>query len=149
MAPDGRLLLSVDEDGRAILTYLPRRLPLHHFSLTAPVTALAISPSGRYFAAGISRQVEIWHVPSIPDSTLVNGLEFAPFARHRVHAGHHDMVQRLEWSNDSRFFLSSARDLTVRVWSVSSQEGFMPTTLGGHKEAVVGAWFSADQEAVS
>ncbi|KAL8943682.1 MAG: hypothetical protein Q9216_000881 [Gyalolechia sp. 2 TL-2023] len=149
LAPDGKLLLTVDDDGQAVLTYLPRRLTLHHLSLKAPVIALAISPSGRYFAAGVGRQVEIWHVPSVPSSTLVEGLEFAPFVRHRLHTGHHDVVQRLEWSNDSRYLLSSARDLTVRVWSVSSQEGFTPTTLAGHKEAVVGAWFSADQEVIT
>ncbi|KAL8901771.1 MAG: hypothetical protein Q9207_005029 [Kuettlingeria erythrocarpa] len=34
------------------------------------------------------------------------------------------------------------------MWSLTSQEDFMPTTLGGHKEALVGAWFSGDQEAI-
>lgn len=148
LTSDGKLLLSVDEDGRAILTYLPHQLSLYHFSLKAPITALAISPSGRYFAAGVDRQVEVWHIPSSPNSTSVDGLDFSPFARHRVHAGHHDVISCLQWSNDTRFFLSSARDLTVRIWSVSPQEDFTPTTLGGHKEAVIGAWFSADQEAI-
>ncbi|KAL8720827.1 MAG: hypothetical protein Q9225_002381 [Loekoesia sp. 1 TL-2023] len=148
LTPDGNLLLSVDEDGRANLTHLPRQLTLYHFSFKAPVSALALSPSGKYLAVGIGRLVEVWHVPSTPSSAPDDELDFAPFVRHRVHAGHHDVVQRLEWSSDSRFFLSSAKDLTARMWAVSSQEEFTPTTLGGHRETVIGAWFSADQEAI-
>ncbi|KAL8890897.1 MAG: hypothetical protein Q9215_001974 [Flavoplaca cf. flavocitrina] len=143
---DGHILLSVDEDGRAILTHLPRRLALYHFSFKTSVSAIAFSPSGKYLAVGVARAVELWHAPSIPNADSDDGLEFAPFVRHRVLAGHHDTVQSLQWSSDSRFFLSSAKDLTARVWSWSSDEDFTPTTLGGHKEAVLGAWFSQDQE---
>ena len=66
--------------------------------------------------------------------------------RHRVYAGHFDTVQSIEWSSDSRFFLSASRDLTARIWSVDPEEGFVPTTLAGHREGVLGAFFSKDQE---
>lgn len=148
ISPDGLVLLSVDQDGRAILTHLPRRLALYHFSFKASVSALAFSPSSRYLAVGVGRSVELWHAPLIPSPASDEGLEFAPFVRHRVLAGHHDTILGLDWSSDSRFFLSSARDLTARIWSWSSHEDFTPTTLGGHKEAVIRAWFSADQELV-
>lgn len=75
-------------------------------------------------------------------------LEFAPFVRHRVYAGHYDTVQSLEWSSDSRFFLSAAKDLTARIWSLDPEEGFVPTTLAGHREGVLGAYFSKDQETI-
>ena len=138
----------MDEDGQAILTHLPRRLALYHFSFKASVSALAFSPSSRYLAVGVGRSIELWHAPLIPSPASDEGLEFAPFVRHRVLAGHHDTVQGLDWSSDSRFFLSSSKDLTARIWRWSSIEDFTPTTLGGHKEAVIGAWFSADQELV-
>ena len=144
--PRGNLLLSVDEDGRAILTNLPRRIVLHHFSFRSPVSALSYSPSGRYFAVGVGRLIEVWHTPSTPDSNADGELEFAPFVRHRVYAGHHDTIQSLEWSSDSRFFLSSSKDLTARIWSLDPEDGFVPTTLAGHREAVHCAWFSKDQE---
>lgn len=146
--PRGNLLLSVDEDGRAILTNFPRRLALHFFSFKAPISALAFSPSGRHFAVGIGRLIEIWHTPSTPDANTEEGLEFAPFVRHRVYAGHYDTVQSLEWSSDSRFFLSAAKDLTARIWSLDPEEGFVPTALAGHREGVLGAWFSSNQEEV-
>lgn len=146
--PQGNLLLSVDEDGRSILVNFPRRLALHHFSFKAPISALAFSPSGRHFAVGIGRLIEVWHTPSTPDGNTEDGLEFAPFVRHRVYAGHYDTVQDIEWSGDSRFFLSAAKDLTARIWSTDPEGGFVPTTLAGHREGVLGVWFSTNQEEV-
>ena len=149
LTPNGNLLLSVDEDGRAILTNLPRRIPLHHFSFRQAVTALTFSPTGRQFSVGLGRLIEVWHTPSVPDPQSEEGLEYAPFIRHRVYAGHHDLVRRLEWSSDSRFFLSASKDLTSRIWSLDPEEGFVPTSMVGHRESLVGAWFTKDQEAVS
>lgn len=62
--------------------------------------------------------------------------------------GHFDDVRHIEWSTDSRFFLTASKDLTVRVWSLNAEEGFNPTVLSGHKQAVIGAWFSKDQETI-
>ena len=96
----------------------------------------------------MGRYVEVWHTPSTPDQNVDGELEFAPFVKHRVYAGHYDTVQSLEWSSDSRFFLSAAKDLTARIWSLDPEEGFVPTTLAGHREGVLGAYFSKDQETI-
>ncbi|KAI9880943.1 MAG: hypothetical protein M1830_010011 [Pleopsidium flavum] len=148
LSPTGSLLLSIDDDGQAILTNFPRRLAIHHFSFKYAVSALTFSPSGRHFAVGIGRHIEVWHTPSTPDSHTDGALDFAPFVRHRVLTGHFDVVRGIEWSSDSRFFLSASKDLTAKIWSLDPEEGFVPTTLGGHREAVIGAWFSEDQETV-
>ncbi|KAI0876604.1 periodic tryptophan protein 2, partial [Hypoxylon argillaceum] len=148
LTPRGNLLLSVDEDGHAILTNVPRRISLYHFSFRSPVNALAFSPSGRHFAVGLGRRTEVWQVPSTPDSNAEGELEFAPFVRHHTHMGHFDDVRHIEWSNDSRFFLTASKDLTVRIWSLNAEDGFTPTVLSGHKQAIVGAWFSKDQETI-
>ncbi|RYP50054.1 hypothetical protein DL768_004340 [Monosporascus sp. mg162] len=148
LTPRGNLLLSVDDDGHAILTNVPRRIPIYHFSFRSSVTALAFSPSGRHFAVGLGRKIEVWQVPSTPDVNADGQLEFAPFVRHHTHTGHFDDVRWIEWSNDSRFFLTASKDLTTRIWSLNTEEGFTPTVLSGHKQAVVGAWFSKDQETI-
>lgn len=62
--------------------------------------------------------------------------------------GHFDTVQHIEWSSDSRFFLTASKDLTARIWSLNPEEGFTPTVLAGHKQGVIGAWFSEDQETI-
>jgi WD40 repeat protein len=146
--PSGSLLLTVDSTGRAILSHIPRRIPIYHFSFRATVTALAFSPSGRYFAVATGRNVEIWHTPSSPDAGGDSGVEFAPFVLHRRYVGHFDDVTSLEWSKDSRFFVSAAKDLSARIWSLDPESGFVPTMLSGHRTAVIGAWFSKDQETV-
>lgn len=148
LTPRGNILLSVDEDGRSILTHVPRRIVLHYFSFKSAVTSLSFSPSGRYFAVGVGRLIEVWHTPPTPDSSPDGELEFAPFVKHRVYAGHYDTVRNIEWSSDSRFFLSAAKDLTSRIWSLDPEEGFVPTVLAGHRAAVCGAWFSKDQETI-
>ncbi|KAI5924647.1 WD40-repeat-containing domain protein [Camillea tinctor] len=148
LTPRGNLLLSVDEDGHAILTNVPRRVSIYHFSFRSPVTALAFSPSGRHFAVGLGRKTEVWQVPSTPDSNAQGELEFAPFVIHHTHTGHFDDVRHIEWSADSRFFLTASKDLTTRIWSLNPEEGFTPTVLAGHKQAIVGAWFSKDQETI-
>jgi len=38
--------------------------------------------------------------------------------------------------------------LTARVFSLEPLDGFIPTTLGGHKDSVVGTYFSSDQETI-
>ncbi|KAM0435147.1 hypothetical protein ACHAPT_003237 [Fusarium lateritium] len=146
--PHGNLLLSIDEDGHAILTNLPRRIPIYHFSFRSSVTALSFSPSGRHFAVGLGRKIEVWHVPSTPDTSADGELEFAPFVRHHRHTGHFDVVTHIEWSSDSRFFLTASKDLTARIWSLNPEEGFTPTVLSGHKQNVIGAWFSENQETI-
>lgn len=156
--PRGQLLLTVDEHGRAILSHLQRRVVLYHFSFSSsrePVSALVFSPCGKYFAVSIGPRIEIWRTPSTPGSTDSQEnesgvLEFAPFVRHHSHKGHYDEVQSIEWSQDSRFFLSASKDLTVRIWSLNQNEEtqFKPTTLSGHRTAVYAAWFSQDQETI-
>ncbi|KAF4585524.1 periodic tryptophan protein 2 [Ophiocordyceps camponoti-floridani] len=148
LTPRGNLLLTIDEDGYSILTNVPRRIVIYHLSFKSPVTALAFSPSGRHFVVGLGRKVEVWHVPSTPDTNADGALDYAPFVRHRTLTGHFDDIRHIDWSSDSRFFLTASRDLTTRIWSVDPEEGFTPTVLSGHKQGVVGAWFSEDQETI-
>ncbi|KAL2409050.1 Periodic tryptophan protein 2-like protein [Exophiala dermatitidis] len=148
LTPDGNLLLTIDEDGRAILSVFPRRIAIYHFTFKAPVTSLSFSPNGRYFVVGLGRKIQAWRTPSTPSSDANGELEFAPFILHREYGGHFDEVRHLSWSGDSRFFLSASKDLTARIWSLDPEEGFEPTVLAGHRQQVRGVWFSADQESV-
>lgn len=97
---------------------------------------------------GLERHIEVWRTPSTPDQNEDGELDFAPFVLHRRYAGHSDTVQSIEWSGDSRFFLSSSKDLTARIWSLESEDKSAKTVLGGHREGVLGAYFSKDQETI-
>lgn len=145
---NGQLLLTIDEDGRAILTLFPRRISIYHFSFKGPVSALAFSPSGKHFVVGVGKRIQAWQTPRTPGTDAAGELEFAPFVLHRDYGGHSDQVRHLSWSGDSRFFVSSSSDLTARLWSLDPEEGFEPTVLSGHRQQVRAAWFSASQELI-
>jgi len=68
--------------------------------------------------------------------------------KYKAFNGHYKDIVNINWSGDSRFMVTTAKDLTARVWSLDRIEGFTPTTLSGHRDTVVGAYFSADQEIV-
>ncbi|KAJ5495301.1 Periodic tryptophan protein 2 [Penicillium diatomitis] len=148
LTPRGNLLLTVDEDGKAILTNFNRRIAIHHFTFKGKVSALKFSPSGRHFAVAVGRRLQLWQTPSTPGTETNGEIEFAPFVLHRELTGHFDEVQNIEWSSDSRFLLTASKDLTARVWSLDPEDGFEPTTLTGHRYGVVGAWFDANQELI-
>lgn len=140
----GTLLLSVDEDGRAILVNFKSRNVLHHFNFREKVYDLKFSPDGRLFALACGRFIQIWKTPDVSEDR-----QFAPFVRYRVHAGHFADIISLTWSPDSRFITSTSKDLTARIWSIDSEEKDLASmTFAGHKDYVVNSFFSADQEII-
>ncbi|WBW72784.1 U3 snoRNP-associated protein Utp1 [Schizosaccharomyces osmophilus] len=143
LSPQATLLLSVDEDGRCILCNFLRRSVLHHFNFKSPVGAIEFAPHGKYFAVALGKLIQVWRTPEAIDER-----EFAPFVLHREYTGHFDDVVSISWSADSRFFLSTSKDLTVRIHSVDPIEGFRPCALTGHKSTVVSAFFSQDQQTI-
>jgi hypothetical protein len=46
-------------------------------------------------------------------------------------------------------FITTSRDMTARLFTLDPLEGFRPKTFAGHKDAVVGAYFSANGKFVS
>lgn len=133
---------------------------LHHFNFQKPVKALKFSPDGkyviivstlevythlvnRYIAVSHDTHVQVWRTPN----HLIR--EFAPFNLHRTYTGHHDEVLSIEWSPDSKCFITTSRDMTARLFTLDPVEGFRPKTFAGHKDAVLNAFFSADSKTVS
>ncbi|EDO18779.1 hypothetical protein Kpol_1028p54 [Vanderwaltozyma polyspora DSM 70294] len=140
----GTLLLSVDEDGRAILVNYKSRNVLHHFNFREKCLSVKFSPDGKLFALATGRFIQIWKTPNATEDR-----QFAPFVRHRIQAGHFEDITSITWSYDSRFIVSSSKDLTARLWSVYSEDKELAaTTFAGHRDNVLGAFFTADQEKI-
>ncbi|KAK9451542.1 WD40-repeat-containing domain protein [Limtongia smithiae] len=142
--PQATLLLSVDEDGRAILVNFIRRTVLYHFHFKDKVTDLSFSPDGKFFSVTCFRQIQLWRTPKYGTEDQ----QFAPFVRHRIYTGHSAEITSLTWSRDSRFFLTASKDLTARIYSVQSEDSSAASVLGGHRDDVTGAYFSKDQETI-
>ncbi|KAG2735365.1 hypothetical protein G9P44_001579 [Scheffersomyces stipitis] len=139
----GTLLLSVDEDGRAILVNFISRTVLHHFNFKERVLDLQFSPDGHYFAIACNRFIQVWKTPDFTEDR-----QFAPFVRHRIYAGHYSDVTSVTWSSDSRFFISTSKDMTSRIFSLQSSENDVAMTLAGHRDYVVKAFFNKSQEII-
>ncbi|KZT23719.1 WD40 repeat-like protein [Neolentinus lepideus HHB14362 ss-1] len=140
LSPDSNVLISIDEDGRALLVNYRRRVVLHHFNFHKPVKAVKFSPDGKHIAVTHDTHVQVWRTPN----HLVR--EFAPFVLHRTYTGHHDEVLSIEWSPDSKCFITTSRDMTARLFTLDPLEGFRPKTFSGHRDAIIAAYFSSDGE---
>ncbi|TMW63776.1 hypothetical protein Poli38472_002717 [Pythium oligandrum] len=138
---DSRLLVAVDSDGRCLLINLRKRVVLYRFNFKKAVRALSFSPDDRYLAVTHGNKVQVWHTPGLRR-------EFAPFVLHRTYGGHYADILTLTWSHDSKFFVTGAEDLSARVWSVDSYPDFQPVVLAGHRDFVVGAFFTADDQEI-
>ncbi|KAF8496944.1 WD40 repeat-like protein [Gautieria morchelliformis] len=142
LSPNSNVLLSVDEDGRALLVNFKRAVVLHHFNFKKKVNAVEFSPDGKYIAATHETHVQVWRTPN----HLIK--EFAPFVLHREYTGHHDEVLSIQWSLDSRFFITTSRDMTARLFTLEPLEGFRPKTFAGHRDGILNAYFSADSKTI-
>ncbi|KAJ1339304.1 hypothetical protein BSLG_006071 [Batrachochytrium salamandrivorans] len=116
--PNAALLITVDGDGRALLINFQRQVVLHHHNFKAAVYDLSFSPDGRFLAVTHENQIHIWKAPGFT-------LEFAPFVLHRVITGHYDLVTALSWSADSRFIISSSKDMTSRIHCMNAEEALL------------------------
>jgi general transcriptional corepressor TUP1 len=85
-------------------------------SIEDGVTTVAISPDGRYVAAGsLDRSVRVW------DSTsgyLVERLEGVE--------GHKDSVYSVAFSPDGHQLVSGSLDKTIKMWELTPQKGMLP-----------------------
>lgn len=139
----GTLMISVDEDGRAILVNFVSRVVLHHFNFKGEVHDLQFSNDGHYFAIAMDRFVQIWRTPDYSEDR-----QFAPFVRYRNYAGHYNDVLSITWSKDSRFLISTSKDLTARIFSLHSEDSEAKMTLSGHRDYVMQAFFDETQEII-
>lgn len=156
VSDNGNLMLSVDINGRAILVNFKTKHVLHHFNFQEKINKVKFSPGGKFFAISAGRFLQIWRV-SLNSSNDNNdeldsgdGIkEFQPFVKYRTHAGHSQDILNLQWSNDCRFILTTSKDLTTKIWSLTKEEKELASmTFSGHKDYVMGAFFSEDQEKI-
>ncbi|PVU89544.1 hypothetical protein BB559_005050 [Furculomyces boomerangus] len=141
LSPNSQLLLTIDEDGRALLVNFVRRVVIHHFNFKGSARVAEFSPDGMFVAVAVGKRVEVWKTPKL-------NKEFTPFVLHRKYSGHYDDITHISWFWDSRFFLTSSKDLTSKIFSTDPIPGFIPSTLAGHRETVIASWFANDKTTI-
>ena len=68
----------------------------------------------------------------------------APFTMERVLKGAYDFTTCLDWSSCSRILAVGSRDMTVRIYALSSFSNLSVCCLGGSSDPVVGAFFETN-----
>ncbi|GHH29048.1 nSTAND1 domain-containing NTPase [Lentzea cavernae] len=132
--PDGRLLISTDPAGGAMLwdvaaDELRRRVSTGQ----GDVRDVAVSPDGTRFAtAGANRTVKVWDVAT--------GAELMTLT------GHSAPVVALAFSPSGTALASGGEDDAVVVWDLGTRTG---TTLTGHTGPVQAVAFTREDELVS
>jgi len=102
-------------------------------SIEDGVTTVAISPDGRYVAAGsLDRSVRVWDSQSGFLVQRLEGLE-----------GHKDSVYSVAFSPTGHELVSGSLDKTIKMWELKPQRGIMASgppnpgkclrTFEGHK----------------
>lgn len=124
-APRDPLLLTIDESGRCLLINFVKGVVLNRINFKGFVSDAKFSPCGKYFAVAIDRRLKIWDCP-----TAMTGWQLL---LRREMCLHSDRIKCLDWSIDSRFIVTAARDLTVKVVSRDFIEGFTPITFVDHR----------------
>lgn len=130
VSPDGRTLLSIDDEGRAVVVNRRRRALLHHFSFKGPVRVAKFSPDGKYVACGVGRLLQVWRSPGLQKSV-------APMELHRTYGQCHSDITTVDWSPDSQWLAVGGKDLSTRILSMHPIPGYRPPTLAGHREPLV------------
>lgn len=77
----------------------------------------------------------MWHAPGF-DKLL------SPMQLHRTYGTCHDTITAIDWSADSEFIAVASKDLTARLYSLNPVPGWTPPTLAGHKDALIGVFFT-------
>ena len=70
--------------------------------------------------------------------------EFCPLTLNRTVSGHHDDTVCLDWSEDSKNLMIGSKDLSARVYHNVHTKKMTMTVLSGHRDRLVGAFFSND-----
>ncbi|MCR9067038.1 MAG: hypothetical protein NXI00_23935, partial [Cytophagales bacterium] len=132
-------LLTLRSEGSAVLINFRREALLTRFKFKFPVSVIKFDPSGKMFAAGVGRLLQIWKSPP-------KYMEFTPFRLLNTIMGHYDEILCIEWSADSRFILSGGQDATCRINRVDKVT--KPVNLVAHNGPVIGCFFRENHDTV-
>jgi len=130
LSPNATLLISIDEDGHAIVINFLKKIQLCEFHFQQPVRDIKFSPDSKYLAVTHGDHIQVWRSPPLVT-------QFRPFVLHRTYTGHYGDVTTLHWTPCSKYFFSGSKDNSVRMYSLDPTPDFVPLVITGHKSDVV------------
>jgi periodic tryptophan protein 2 len=143
LSPDGKILITVDVDGFALIINYQKQVVIAHFNFRDHVSALTFTPDSKFFAVATGKRLKIFESPDVTHKT------FSPLVLYKKYANlHSDDITGISWSTDSRLFLTYSEDLTVKLMSLHKIKDFLPFTFSGNNRKIVSAFFSQDNSRI-
>jgi len=138
---NGLFLITVDVEGHALFINFPNKIVLHRFHFKRKVYDIKFSPDDLFFVVTFGHGVQIWRSPN-------TRREFVPLALKRILTGHFDDTTCVDWSSDGRSIVMGSKDLTIRVYMNVRSKFMSLHKLSGHRDRLIGVYFSADNQTV-
>ncbi|KAI9292389.1 WD repeat protein [Neoconidiobolus thromboides FSU 785] len=138
ITPNGNMLFVADEEGHGVLMNLNRRFVLHRFNFKGRIRTLKFSPNGKFFAYTIENEIQLWRTPG-------SHRELTPFIKLKESKSHFDTITCLSWSPDSRYIVTGSTDMSCKIFPLYGKKSEI-VTLSGHKDSVMGCYFSNDMK---
>lgn len=137
MSPDGKILLTIDVDGFALIINFEKQVVNSRFNFRGPVTACQFSPDSKFFAVSVGKQLKIFEAPAVTQKV------FSPLVLYKKYGNLHSQdITGIAWSSDSRFFITWSDDLTIKKMSLHKIQDYLPFTFSGYNKKIVSAFFS-------
>lgn len=138
---NGRFMIAVDVDGKAMFVNIKKRIALYRFSFESPVNDINFSPDDKLIAVAMEKKIQLWYTPT-------EERHFAPLERFVEFAQHFDTVTSVQWSHNGDYLVTSCADMNIRIFSVGHIDGFLSVTLTGHHTPTLGAYFTSDDMSI-
>ncbi|ELU01708.1 hypothetical protein CAPTEDRAFT_223834 [Capitella teleta] len=129
LAPNGKLMIAINEDGEAHLISLVSGSILHTYHFHCQIHAASFSPDGKKFAVTRENTVKVFHAPG---STM----QFNPFVLYRSFYGSYDQNVCIDWTTDSKAFCVGSKDMNTRVYGAEKFSNLIVYSVGGHNDCI-------------
>ncbi|PVD35256.1 hypothetical protein C0Q70_06537 [Pomacea canaliculata] len=88
----------------------------------------------KFFAVTRDKVVLVFHTPG-------KSREFNPFVLYRTFYGAFDDTTCIDWSSDSKLLVVGSKCMLTHVFAIKSYKNLLAYSMGGHIDAIVGAFF--------
>ncbi|XP_076319456.1 periodic tryptophan protein 2 homolog [Tachypleus tridentatus] len=135
LAPNGCILIAVNEAGEASLCSLISKTVLHQHNFRRPIKDIQFSPNGRFFAVAKENNVLVYQAP------CSHRRVYNPFALERVFHAAYSETTCIDWTSDSRVMAVGSKDMSTKICALERFSNLSIYTLGSHTGSIVGCFF--------
>ncbi|KAJ6252072.1 wd40 repeat protein [Anaeramoeba flamelloides] len=139
LSPDQNFLVATDKIGEKLFINFNTFAVLKKFNFGRMSSILKFNNTGKLFCVAIGSLIELWRTPSFK-------VQFSDFEKIARFTYHNNKVTCLEWSKDGTHILTGSEDMSVRVKFIGGKGKGSIHNLFGHKNIIVGAFFSPDEK---